>query len=179
VAIDPVRHRCLTFLLLAALCIVSGCGPPDLSGRTEEEPPLPSPEVQVADPQTSTQLISGWYGVEHHAWRWTARKFAVLLRPPVRSAVTGATLIFDFTLPDVVISRLGSVTLAACFQGTRLAPETFRKAGVARYVREVPASLLSGKLARFDFELDKAMVPGGGDTRELGVVANRVGLEAK
>jgi len=29
-----------------------------------------------------------------------------------------------------------------------------------------------------DFELDKVMIPGNGDTRQLGVVADRVGLDA-
>ena len=158
--------------------MVSGCAAPDLSDRTEEEPPQPSTGVQVADSRAGRQLISGWYKVEFNAWRWTARKFSVELRPPIGAAVRGATLTLNFTLPVVVISQLGSVTLSASVQGSRLAPETYRTAGKALYARKVPAGLLSGKTVRVDFELDKVMAPGKGDSRELGIVADWVGLEA-
>ena len=178
-AIDGIRRHFLTALLLAALGLVAGCGAPDLTGRTEEEPPRPSIEVRVADPLTSSQLLSGWYKVEGNSWRWTAGKFAVLLRPPIGSAAKGATLTLNFTVPAVVIAQLHSVTLWASIQGTRLAPETYHQGGRAAYTRDVPASLLSGNTVRIDFELNRVMVPGKGDTRELGVIADRVGLEAK
>jgi len=179
VAIDAIRPHLLTFVFLAALCMVTGCGAPDLRDRTEEEPPVPSPEVQVADLRTRTQLLSGWHNVEQNAWRWTARNFAVRLRPPIGAAVKGASLTLHFTLPDVVISRLDSVTLSASLQSLRLAPQTYRTAGRALYVRDVSSSLLSGSTVRVDFQLDKVTVPGAGDTRELGVVVDRVGLESK
>ncbi len=178
-AIDESRRHFLTALLLPSLGVISGCGAPDLSGRTEEEPPHSSTEVQVAGPHASSQLISGWYNVERNSWRWTAGKFAVLLRPPIGSAAKGAILAFYFTLPEVVISRLHSVTLFASIHGTKLAPETYQKAGRALYTRDVPANLLSGNAIRIDFELNRVMVPGNGDNRELGVIAERVGLEGK
>lgn len=178
-AIDEIRRQFLTPLLLAALGVVAGCGAPDLSGRTEEELRQPSTEVQVADPRASSQLISGWYNVEGNSWRWTAGKFSVALRPPIGSAVKGATLTLHFTLPPVVIARLDSVTLSAAIQGTKLGPETYHRAGQTIYARDLPASLLSGNTVRVDFELNRVMVPGKGDNRELGLVADRVGLEVK
>ena len=78
-----------------------------------------------------------------------------------------------------MISRLHSITLYASIQGTNLVPETYQKAGPALYTRDVPASLLSGNAVRLDFELNRVMVPGKGDSRELGVIVDRVGLEAK
>ena len=192
-AIDGIRHSASTrtfpsrdregavfrILLLVSLCLVTGCRAPDLTGRTEEEPPQPSTEIQVADPAASSQLISGWHNIERNSWRWTARKFTVVLRPPIGSPANGATLNFSFTVPDVVITRLHSVTLCAFIQTTRLAPETYQTSGKVTYIRDVPASLLSGVTVRVDFELNRAMFPGQGDTRELGVIADRVGLEAK
>jgi hypothetical protein len=179
VAIDESRGQFLTALLLTALGVIAGCGTPDLTRYTEEEPPQPAHEVQVASPHASSQLISGWYSVEGNSWRWTAGKFAVVLSPPVGSAIKGATLTLYFTLPAVVISRLHSVTLSASIRGARLSPETYSKAGQAIYSRDVPPSLLSGNTVRVDFELNRVMVPGNGDTRELGVIADRVGLEVK
>ena len=133
-AIDGIRRQFLTALLIAALGFLAGCGPSDLAGRTEEEPPQPSAEIQVADPLASSQLISGWYNVERNSWRWTARKFAVVLRPPIGSAVNGATLNFGFTVPDAVITRLHSVTLCAFIQTTRLAPKTYQTSGKVNYI---------------------------------------------
>ena len=166
-------------LLLVLLGLVTGCRGPDLTGLTEEEPPQPSTEVQVADPITSSQLLSGWYKVEGKSWRWTAGKFGVLLRPPIGSPMRGATLTLNFAVPAVVITQLHSVTLWASIQGTKLASETYRQGGRAVYTRDIPASLLSGSTVRIDFELNRVMVPGNGDTRELGIIADRVGLEAK
>jgi hypothetical protein len=179
VAIDGIHRQFLTVLLFVSLGVMAACHAPDLAGRTEEEPPLPSTQVQVAAPRASSQLISGWYNVERNSWRWTARRFTVVLRPPVGSAANGATLNFSFTVPNVVITRLHSVTLCAFIQTTRLAPETYQTSGKMTYTRDVPASLLSGETVRVDFELNRAMFPGKGDTRELGVIADRVGLEAK
>ena len=61
--IDGIHRQFLTALLFAALGVITGCGAPDLTGFTEEEPPRPSTEIQVAGPYASSQLISGWYNV--------------------------------------------------------------------------------------------------------------------
>jgi len=191
VAIDSFRRdvkhlsRLFAFIrgpyafLLFLLGALIACHPPDLSDRTEEEPPWPASNLQVAEPDAAPQLISGWYNVEKNSWRWTAGKFAVILRPPIGSAVKGATLTLNFTVPEVIISRLRSVTLSASIEGTGLAPETYPSPGKAIFKRDVPARLLSGETVRVDFALNRVMVPGHGDNRELGVVVDRVGLEPK
>ena len=178
----PSRDRegaVFQILLVVSLALVTGCRGPNLAGLTEEEPPQPSAEVQVADPLTSSQLLSGWYKVEGKSWRWTARKFAMILRPPIGSVVKGATLTLNFAVPAVVISRLHSVTLWASIQNTKLSPETYEQGGRAVYTRDVPASLLSGGTVHIEFEMNRAMVPGNGDNRELGIIADRISLETK
>jgi hypothetical protein len=170
--------------LLLSASFATGCKSrePDLAAYTEEEaasPPRPAAGIQVADPRAAPQLVSGWWDVEDHAWRWTARKFAVVLRAPIGAARRGATLRFSFTLPDVVFNRFKSVTLLASVEGTPLAPETYRRPGAALYTREIPAHFLSGPAVRIDFGLDNAFSPGNGDPRELGVIAHRLGLESQ
>jgi hypothetical protein len=167
--------------VVLALCILTSChgGPPDDSGLTEEEatPPLAA-EIQVADPHTSSQLISGWYAVEKGEWRWTARKFSAVLRPPIGALKSGAVLTLNFTIPAPVIARLETVTLTASIGGTQLEPQTYRRAEQSIYSRDVPARLLSGHSVRIDFTLDKALPPGS-DPREFGIIANRLRLEAR
>jgi len=180
VAIDAVRRPafiCAIVLIVAA----PGCNwtASDLSGRTEEEPPRLSAAVRVADPRTASQLVSGWYQVEENAWRWTAGKFAVLLRPPPGSARTGATLTLHFTLPGVVLSHFNAVTLSATAGSAPLAPEEYTTTGEHAYTREIPASALAASPLRIDFTLDKSVPPGNGDSRELGLIAASVGLETK
>jgi hypothetical protein len=146
---------------------------------TEEEAPTLAATVHTADPRAATQLISGFYGVEDQSWRWTAGKFAVLLRPPRGSAQKGATLQLKFAVPEPVISKLKTVSLSAAINGTTLAPETYTKAGEYTYSRDVPANLLAGEAVKVDFALDKALPPGEADQRELGVVAQAIGFEPK
>jgi len=167
--------------VLLAFCLLTSChrGTPDISSLTEEEatPPLAA-EIRMADPRAGSQLISGWYAVEKDGWRWTARKFSAVLRPPIGAHKSGAVLMFNFTLPGAVIARLKTVTLGASIGGTQLEPQRYSRAEECIYVRDVPASLLSGHSVRIDFTLDKALPPGS-DPREFGLIANRLRLETR
>ena len=180
-AIDPTRRHVLilSFALCAAACRRTE---PDLSVYTEEEPPHLSSAIRTADPHAASQLVSGWHQVEDNAWRWTARSFSAVLRPPPGSGKFGAILTLHLTVPDVVIARLGSTTLSASVAGLRLAPETYAHSGVARYVREIPPSILSGDSVRVDFALDRAIPPksiDARDSRELGVIVGGLDLQTK
>jgi hypothetical protein len=178
---SAIRHSVLTSAFLLSLCTVAACShaAPDLSGYTEEEPPPYSTQIQVALPLAARQLDSGWYAVEQGSWRWTARNFAVVLRRPIGADRRGAVLTLHFILPDAVLAQLKSVTLRAFIEGSPLAPETYRASGKQVYTRDVPASLLSAHTLRIDFALDRAFVPGHGDLRELGVIADNVGLDTR
>jgi hypothetical protein len=135
--------------------------------------------INMGDPKQQKQLVSGFYGIEANAWRWTGKDFAVSLRPPTGSAAQGATLDFALSIPQVTIDKLKSVTLSASVNGTPLAPETYAHEGQYDYKREVASNLITGSAVRVEFHLDKAMPPSGGDARELGIVARSVGLESK
>jgi hypothetical protein len=178
VAIETTRLQILICSL--ALC-AAGCrrGAPDLAAFTEEEPSRPADTISVADPQITPQLISGWHQVELNSWRWTARRFSIVLGTPPGAAKRGAVLRLQFTLPDIVFSHFKAVTLSASIQGIRLAPETYRRVGPVTYQRDVPPAQLAGSSVLIDFTLDKAVPPGTVDTRERGLVANRVSLETK
>ena len=177
-AIETTRRHLL--ILPLSLC-ASACrrAGPDLAGYTEEEPPHLSSTIATADPKTASQLLSGWHQVEQNAWRWTARNFSAALRPPPGSAALGATLDLRFAVPGVVIRLLKSTTLSASIGDLHLAPETYRQPGDARYVRDVPARVLSGDSVRVDFSLEHAIAPSQVDGRELGVVVRSLRLETK
>jgi hypothetical protein len=146
---------------------------------TEEEAPRMASIIHMSDPKTASQLVSGFYDVEQNAWRWAQKRFSVVLRPPTGAAQRGAALNLRFTVPDVVITRLQSVTISASVNGSPLPPETYSKPGEFTYSRDVPPNLLTGESVRVDFTLDKAMAPSEADQRELGVVVLSVGLELK
>lgn len=132
--------------------------------------------VRMADPAAEPQLVRGFYGVESGSWRWTASKFAVKLRPPEGSAQTGATLQFQFSLPDMIVNKAGPVTLSASVNGTALASQTYSKSGEYLYSAAVPGAALNAGTVTAEFVTNKAMPPANGDKRELALVAVSVGL---
>jgi hypothetical protein len=79
----------------------------------------------------------------------------------------------------VTIEKLKTIALSATAGSTALPPETYSTAGDFMYVRDIPASELSGDSVRIDFQLDKAMAPSGADIRELGIIVLNIGLESK
>jgi hypothetical protein len=147
--------------------------------QTEEEAPQLATTVHVADPRASMQLLSGFYGIEQNAWRWTAGKFTVLLRVPRGAAQKGAAVKLKFAIPDAVMSRLKTVSLGAMIDGNTLAPETYKQSGDYVWERDVAPALLARDSVKIDFFLDKSLPPGSVDARELGVIVTSVGLETK
>jgi hypothetical protein len=147
--------------------------------QTEEEGPRLASVVHVSDPKLEPQLVSGFYGVEGNAWRWTAKQFTVVLRVPADANQRGATLDLALTVPRVVIDKLKTVTLSATADGHPLAPETYSQDGQFDYKRDIPPGSLPNSSVLVEFQLDKAMPPANGDLRELGVIARSIGLESK
>jgi hypothetical protein len=182
----PIRFQ--TLISFAALALVlafsfTACKrtqPAVKVGTTDEEGPQMASIVHTADPQSDTQLVTGFYNIEEHAWRWTSQKFSVVLKPPAGGAQRGATLTMQCAIPDAVIAKLKTVSLTGTIGATELAPETYTQSGPYTYTRDIPANLLNADAVRIDFQLEKALPPGtNGDQRELGIIVSSVGLEAK
>jgi hypothetical protein len=146
---------------------------------TEEEAPSLATSIHMGDPRVAPQLITGFYGIEDNSWRWSAGKFAVLLRPPRTAAQKGAILQLKFALPDAIIGPLKSVSITPTINGTALPSETYTKSGEYTYAKEVPPNLMAGDAVKVEFALDKALPPTGADQRELGLVVTVIGFEPK
>jgi hypothetical protein len=162
-------------LLLTMAFVPLGCK----RKQAAKEAPRMASTVHMGDPKTEAQLISGFYGIEQNAWRWTGRRFSLALRPPFGAAQKGGTLQLRLTVPPVIIQKLKTISLSAAIGGSALSPETYTQPGDYMYTREVAPALLAGESVRVDFELDKSMPPAGVDLRELGVVVLSAGLEPK
>ncbi len=171
--------------LALALAPAPGCRRALPVVETIEEPGEPSllTNVAMSDPIAAPQLKSGFYGLESNLWRWTARTFSVILQPPRSAPKAGARLLFRCSAPEFTIARLHSITLSAAINDRPLEPETYTKSGECLYSREVPAEVFTrrpaGQAAIVEFALDRALPPGSGDLRELGLVAVSVGLSPK
>jgi hypothetical protein len=123
------------------------------------------------------QLVSGFYGIEYNAWRWSAGKFEVNLRPPADSAQKGANLIVRFSVPKPVLDKLGTIQLTATAGDRTIGTEQYSMPGEHVFRKPVPAELLAGDSVIFRFALDKSLAPGTIDQRELGVIVMSIGLE--
>jgi hypothetical protein len=135
--------------------------------------------VNMADPSTAPQLVSGFHALENGAWRWTMRKFSLMLKPPPGADQNGATLRFRMFISDDQINRLGPITLSADVNGHPLDPQTFTKPGDTIYSRTVPADALKGASVKVSFSLDKVREGDNVDGRQLGVVALLIGLQPR
>jgi hypothetical protein len=174
-----VRLAC-SLMAIALVVAPMGCKRKKVRvGDTDEDTPKMRSVLNMGDPKVEPQLIKGFHGVEAAAWRWTEKDFTVALRPPFGGSQKGAKLTVKLTIPPVVIEKLKNVSLSATAGGSALPPETYTTAGDYVYVREIPASLLTGDSLRVDFQLDKAMAPSGPDIRELGIIVLSIGLESK
>ncbi len=172
----------LFILAVCAAALTTGCNrkskPAQPVHVVEEERPALATFVHVADPRAASQLLSGFYGVEQGSWRWTGKKFSVVLATPDNVAQKKISLVFKLAVPEPVIQKLRSITLSATLNGVALQPETYQKPGEYVYTREIDAKFLGGASAQVDFSLDKALPPGaGGDSRELGLVATSIGFD--
>jgi hypothetical protein len=178
------QSRLYTAWVLAATLVVTGaCRGKHSRTTVENEEPEGGPRIasslKMSDPAAPQQLLKGFYGLEGGAWRWTAKNFSAMLRPPLASAQRGATLTFSITVPPVVIEKTSGVTLTASSGSTKLKSETYSKPGSYTFTADVPPDLLVKEAITLDFSLDKSISPGPTDSRELGIIATAIGLESK
>lgn len=132
------------------------------------------PAVSVADPKAVSQLVSGFYGLENDAWRWTAPKFSFDLQAPFGAAGRGALLFIGGSVPPVAFQKLGSQSVT-CTVGTELlAPYRLTQAGPFALVRE--AGPFEGTIATVHCNVDPALTPEASDKRELGVIVSSMAL---
>jgi hypothetical protein len=166
-------HGILVFC--AAALVLGGCSrPAGIVVEAEDTFPGPATVVQMADSRLAPLLLAGWHVLEEGSWRWTERRFTVLLKTPPGGQA--ATLKLEFALPDAVVARFGRLRLDAKVNGTPLPAQSYDRAGQLIYARRVPPEALRGETALVEFELDKALPPGPNDARELGVIVAAVGL---
>jgi hypothetical protein len=172
------RHAVFCF---CALFVTNGCRDREkiTVGQTDEEALRLASVVHVADPRSASQLVSGFHDIEQNSWRWTARQFSVLLRPPRNAVQKGALLKLSFSIPEPVLAKLKIISLSASLGNLELSPETYKQPGEFVYSREVPGAVLAADAVKVDFVLDKSLPPSSTDQRELGVVVSNVGLEPK
>ncbi len=167
-----INRCCLASSVLFATTVVipAGCH------RTFKEP---SSQINMADVAQAGQLSAGFYPPESNAWRWTMRKFSVLLRPPDNSENRGASLRLHLYISASQLQKLGPMTLRADAGGYPLSPETFAVAGPYVYTRDVPAGALATNILPIKFSFDKASPSSATDARELAAVVSAVELQPK
>ncbi len=134
--------------------------------------------INIGDPASSAQLLSGFYGVED-TWRWTKKDFSVALGRPGTAAEKGAKMTLVFAVPDLVIQKLKSITLYAAVNGVNLQSQTYTKPGDYTYSRDLPPTGFTTEKVKVDFHLDKALPPSASDGRELGIIVSAIGFESK
>jgi len=168
--------------LVAGLLVMSGTGCKRKVAKVETVETASdelSTAVNAGNPAHAIQLVNGFYDIEQGAWRWTRSKFSITLLAPKDAAQKGATLELKLSLPEVVFSRVGAVTLSAVIEGNALPPQKFEKAGDHVFQRDIPAGAFRTETATIEFSLDKFLAAGVIEGRELGIIVLNAALLAR
>lgn len=145
----------------------------------EKDGALPVSAFRMGDPAADRQLVGGFYSLEAKSWRWTAQDFAISFRTPSEATRRGATLSFEFVIPDVAIQKLSSVRLAAAVRGRDVGEAQYTAPGSYTFKADVPAELCGSADTVVDFHLDKPIPASGGESRALGVIATAAALRTR
>ena len=174
------RRLALVVIAIACFGLAGGCKKSKRRAQKRATAAAaPASAIRMGSAAFERQLVSGFHGIEANAWRWTAKSFAVALVPPPGAAKKGVVLEVRLTVPPVIITKVGTITLAASINGKALPTEAFATPGDYLYKRDIHPALITGNPVRVEFQLDKAMPPNDIDRRELGIVVSSIGLSAK
>ena len=123
--------------------------------------------------------LTGFYPPEPGGFRWTKRQFSARLDlTHLARPVTGdLELVMHGYVPEVVIQKLGSLTLTGRFDGHPLTASTVSHAGQFVFRSSLNDGWIAKGIAQVDFQLDKAMAPSASDGRELGVAVTGISIE--
>ena len=133
--------------------------------------------VHVADPRGEPQLLRGFYPLEEGAWRWTAKRFAVILATPPPVEGHQSDLDLRATLPHAFQAYL-PITISAEINHVNIGSHVFSELVHEKLITlPIPAGVLTDGPALVEFTLDKALTPTTGETRELGMVVTSVAIK--
>jgi len=168
-----------TIALLAALLIPATACKRDKKKveYIEEGSSQLSTAINVADPRSSIQMLRGFHDLESNAWRWTASKFAVALRPP-KDAKTGGRLYLDFVMAEAVSSKVGMPSVSVTIDGKALPPQQITKNGPQKLEWDLPPDSLLGEVLNVEFSVDKFLAAGAVELRELALIVNSMGIQS-
>ncbi len=150
----------------------------DITPNTVHAPPSPEDTIETRitmDDRRFDRRLTGFYAPEGN-FRWTGRNFSVRLNVAGQDAA-GSELIMSVYVPDVLIQKLGPITLAANCGSHALAPEKWSRPGNYTYRRALRPDWTPSGLVQVDFALDKALPPGVSDRRELGIIVREVSVQ--
>lgn len=169
--------RRLSFLHLLTLAPFAACKRyrrPN-PAATVEEPAELSSRISMGEPRDESQLLNGFYQIESDAWRWTGRKFAISLRPPLGGRLKGAKLELACAVADAIADQLLPLTIRATVAGRPLEPQRLTAAGQQTVTFPVPKEALTEDAVVVEFELDK-VARLGDESRDLGLIAASAGF---
>ncbi len=172
-------------LILSAVLLALAAAPackrkrhPNPMATIEEETPLSS-TVSMSDAAASSQLLSGFHTLEQGAWRWSMKRFSVSLAVPEPARTRGGRLELKITLPEAIAPPMLGAQVTASIGGRKLPAYQVARTGEQVAAFDVPPELLSAMAIVADFELDRAMPPREGESRELGLIITQVSLASR
>jgi tRNA (mo5U34)-methyltransferase len=111
------------------------------------------------------ELLEGWHQAEESGWRRTERRFATKMAS--RSGDRYSKLEMRVFAPPLLIEKFGTLTLRVKINDSEVRPLVMREAGIHVLARKIPRP---SNVTSAVFQLDHALGPNAGYSRELGIV---------
>jgi SAM-dependent methyltransferase len=122
---------------------------------------------RVRHPDLLVRPLYGWYAPEGNAWRWTAKSFGLEVVPPADGALSEFAL--QFEVPAALLEVDDQVRVTCAIEGDPAGSVTCTRAERLEFRGRFP-TLSTRRAIRLAFKVESSYSPGGGDTRELGVI---------
>jgi len=119
-------------------------------------------------PDLTVRLMDGWHAIETEGWRWTAKTFSFeVVLPAMRRSKEFA---LAFSIPGNVIEAGQAVKLACEVDGKDAGSTVCDRPGSHTFRGIFPSP--GAQKVLLQFRVEHGFQPGGGDTRELGVMVS-------
>lgn len=169
----------LRFALGLSLLLLSSChgdvavSPPEEPRTAVYQAPGLGPFVRMNQINAEEHFVSGVYGLEAGAWRWTGRQAVLRLQ---LKETTGLKYAMRFAVPKEVLAHHSPWRLRVSLNGRLWEQLEYEKDGIYDFEKAVPPDLLKPQaenLVALEVEAPLPARPGG---RELGFILVQAGF---
>jgi hypothetical protein len=165
----------LSLLLLSSCHGDVAVSPPEEQRTAVYQAPGLGPFVRMNQINAEEHFVSGVYGLEAGAWRWTGRQ--AVLRLQLKEAA-GLKYAMKFAVPREVLAHRSPLRLRVLLNGKLWEQLEYEKDGIYDFEKPVPPDLLKPQAENLVALEVEAPLPARAGGHELGLILVQAGFQS-